>query len=176
MVSSDVSGRGQGESDLLGGCHQGPVGSEDGARAHIYIRFSPVLRGEFKPGSAKCVTVSSLNRLCLTSSLHAAGCLEIQYQPALGLAPRAIHRSLDPATGGLWSLPSLRPPVSPASPQSLETLQRPDPKTRASSLGTPQPCSMTRPVLGSLPSASLPLPVPQGMNEKEGKEESAGTF
>ena len=127
MVSSKVMGGGKGSN-------QGLVDIENNARAHIYIGFyQSYLRVElslYKLESAKYVTVISSYWLCLTSGPHVSDWLEIQPQPALSLALRAICTSLRPATVGLWSLPSLRPPRSPASSLSLETLKRPDPKTR----------------------------------------------
>lgn len=83
-------------------------------RAHVSIRFLPALTVEFplyKLKSAKCITIMSINTLCLTLGPHHADWLQMHHQPFLGLAPRATHVSLRLTSVCLWSLPSLGPPT-----------------------------------------------------------------
>lgn len=144
---------------------------QHGPRAHIHcIRLLPVLRVGFslsKLESTKCVTVISLNQLCLTSNPHSSCWLASQCQPCLGLAPRAIC--------GLWGschcqslvLSQSEAPAT-ASPLSLETLQRPD-----SSL-EPSPCAHTTNAvpLASPRKPTPPLyscPSPSGLNKEARK-------
>lgn len=114
--------------------------------------------------STKCVTVISLNQLCLTSNPHSSCWLAGKSMPAsLGLAPRAICGLLGPATVGLWFFPSLKPPpcFSPEPGDTAETRFQP----RTTSLCTYHQCYPPWPVLGSPPLRSTPLPSPLGMNE-----------
>lgn len=110
---------------------------QHGPRVHICIRLLPVLRVGLSLSKLESVTVISLNQLCLTSNPHSSCWLAGKSMPTMPGAGSQSHLwAVGPCHYQSLVLSQSEAP-SPASPLSLETLQRPD-----SSL-EPPPCAHT---------------------------------
>ena len=158
-------------TDFLGGANQGLVDMENNARAHIYIRFYQSWEWNSPSTSLKVQMRHSHFFILVVSDFRPSWCCLAgnSTSVSLGLALRAIHMSLGPATVGFWSLPGLRPLEARFLPWAWKLCRGWIPRLGScvpqwcppppSSLGNPLPCQPFR-----------------GWMKKPEKEGSAGIF